>query len=110
MEVAYDSAKWLIIRRWEFMGLLFTPARNKYIVMGEKRGFARGFAIGYVRGYARGYARVAARFAAWFARKDQAEKDGRAFTEPPPFLSATPPLTDIPKPALPTNQQPAPKS
>ena len=59
------------------MGLLFTPARNKYIVMGEKRG------------YARGEARVIARFAAWFARKEQAEKDGRAFTEPPPFLIAT---------------------
>ena len=83
------------------MGLLFTPARNKYIVMGEKRGFARGFAIGYARGFAIGYARaiargeergearVVARFAAWFARKEQAEKDGRAFTEPPPFLSAT---------------------
>ena len=55
------------------MGLLFTPARNKYIVMGEKRGEAR----------------VVARFAAWFARKDQAEKQGRTFTEPPPFLSAT---------------------
>ena len=55
------------------MELLFTPARNKYIVMGEKRGEAR----------------VVARFADWFARKEQAEKDGRAFTEPPPFLSAT---------------------
>ena len=79
------------------MGLLFTPARNKYIVMGEKRGFARGFAIGYAHGFsngyargeARGYARVAARFADWFARKEQAENDGRPFTEPPPFLSAT---------------------
>ena len=86
------------------MGLLFTPARNKYIVMGEKRGFAigyaRGFANGYARGFANGYARaiargeargharVATRFAAWFARKEQAESAGRPFTEPPPFISA----------------------
>lgn len=53
------------------MGLLFTPARNKYIVMGEKRG----------------YARAAARFADWFARKEQAEKEGKDFTDPPPFLN-----------------------
>ena len=59
------------------MGLLFTPARNKYIVMGEKRGEARG------------EARAIARFAAWFARKEQAEKESRAFTEPPPFLTTT---------------------
>ena len=65
------------------MGLLFTPARNKYIVMGEKRGYARGIAIGE----ARGYVRAAARFADWFARKEQAEKEGRDFTEPPPFLN-----------------------
>ena len=75
------------------MGLLFTPARNKYIVMGEKRGYARGFANGYARaiarGEARGHARAIARFAAWFARKEQAENEGRVFTEPPPFLSAT---------------------
>ena len=79
------------------MGLLFTPARNKYIVMGEKRGFAIGYARGFANGYARaiargearGYARAVARFAAWFARKEQAEKDGRPFTELPPFLSAT---------------------
>ena len=82
MNVAYDCAKWLIILGWDFMGLLFTPAGNKYIVMGEKRGFARGIAIGE--------ARAIARFADWLACKEQAEKDGRAFTEPPPFLSATP--------------------
>ena len=69
------------------MGLLFTPARNKYIVMGEKRGYARGIA----RGEAIGEARAIARFAAWFARKEQAERAGRTFTEPPPFLSAIEP-------------------
>ena len=99
VEVAYDSAKWLIIRGGEFMGLLFTPARNKYVVMGEERGIAigeergeaRGIAIGEERGEARGEergeARTVARFADWFARKEQAEKDGKDFTEPPPFLN-----------------------
>lgn len=95
VEVAYDSAKWLIIRGGEFMGLLFTPARNKYVVLGEERGEARGIAIGEKRGIAigeergeaRGEARVIARFADWIARKEQAEKEGRDFTEPPPFLN-----------------------
>lgn len=67
VEVAYDSAKWLIIRGGELMGLLFTPARNKYVVLGEERTIAR--------------------FADWFARKEQAEKEGRDFNEPPPFLN-----------------------
>ena len=57
------------------MGLLFTPARNKYVVLGEERGEARG------------EARAVARFADWFARKEQAEKEGREFNEPPPFLN-----------------------
>ena len=70
------------------MGLLFTPARNKYIVMGEKRGFAIGYARGFANGYARGEARAIARAAGWFARKEQAESAGRPFTEPPPFLNA----------------------
>ena len=99
VEVAYDSAKWLIIRGGELMGLLFTPARNKYVVLGEERGEARGeargIAIGEERGEvrgiaigeARGEARAAARFADWLARKEQAEKEGRDFTEPPPFLN-----------------------
>ena len=65
------------------MGLLFTPARNKYVVLGEERGEARGIAIGEERGEAR----AVARFAGWFARKEQAEKEGRDFTEPPPFLN-----------------------
>ena len=53
------------------MGLLFTPARNKYVVMGEERGEAR----------------TVARFADWFARKEQAESEGIEFNEPPPFLN-----------------------
>ena len=65
------------------MGLLFTPARNKYVVLGEERGIA----IGEERGEALGEARAIARFADWFARKEQAEKEGRDFTEPPPFLN-----------------------
>ena len=79
VEVAYDCAKWLIIRGGEFMGLLFTPARNKYVVLGEERGEARGIAIGE--------SRAATRFADWLARKEQAEKEGRDFNEPPPFLN-----------------------
>ena len=81
------------------MGLLFTPARNKYIVMGEKRGFARGIAIGE--------ARVATRFAAWFARKAQAESAGRPFTEPPPFLTTTE-SADNHNPPNPNRQTPNP--
>ncbi len=69
------------------MGLLFTPARNKYVVLGEERGEARGVARGEARGIAIGESRAAARFADWFARKEQAEKDGKDFTEPPPFLN-----------------------
>ena len=65
------------------MGLLFTPARNKYVVLGEERGIA----IGEERGEARGEARAVSRFADWFARKEQSEKEGRDFTEPPPFLN-----------------------
>ena len=61
------------------MGLIFTPARNKYVVLGEERGEARGIAIGEER--------AVSRFADWFARKEQAEKEGRDFTEPPPFLN-----------------------
>ena len=61
------------------MGLLFTPARNKYVVLGEERGEARGIAIGE--------SRATARFADWLARKEQAEKDGKDFTESPPFLN-----------------------
>ena len=99
VEVAYDSAKWLIIRGGELMGLLFTPARNKYVVLGEERGEARGeergIAIGEERGEARGEergialgeARAVAQFADWFARKEQSEKEGRDFNEPPPFLN-----------------------
>ena len=75
VEVAYDSSKWLIIRGGEFMGLLFTPARNKYVVLGEERGIALG------------EARAVAQFAEWFARKEQAEKEGSDFDEPPPFLN-----------------------
>lgn len=93
VEVAYDSAKWLIIRGGEFMGLLFTPARNKYVVLGEERGEARGIAIGEERGEERGIAlgeeRAVACFADWFARKEQAEKEGREFNEPPPFLNGS---------------------
>ena len=91
VEVAYDCAKWLIIRGGEFMGLLFTPARNKYVVLGEERGIAigeeRGVARGEARGIAIGESRAAARFADWLARKEQAENEGKDFTEPPPFLN-----------------------
>ena len=73
------------------MGLLFTPARNKYVVLGEERGIAigeeRGEARGEERGIALGEARAISRFADWFARKEQAEKEGREFNEPPPFLN-----------------------
>ena len=55
------------------MGILITPARNKFEARGEKRGEARGRRD------------MAVRSAEWFAQMQQAHKEGREFNEPPPW-------------------------
>ncbi len=64
VDVVLDSIK----KGWGLMGLLFTPKSAKEILLerGEKRAKAES--------------------AEWYARMKQAEKDGREFNEPPPFL------------------------
>ena len=75
------------------MGILITPARNKFEAQaearGEKRGEARGEKRGEARGEKRGEARgrrdMAVRSAEWFAQMQQAHKEGREFHKPPPW-------------------------
>ena len=57
------------------MGILFKPVRNKYEARGEARGEAR----------ARAEFKSAA--SEWHARMEQARREGRDFTEPPPWES-----------------------
>ena len=64
VDVIIDSMK----KGWALMGLLFTPKKAKEILQerGEKRANAKS--------------------ATWYARMKQAEREGRDFNEPPPFL------------------------
>ena len=66
------------------MGLLFTPKSAKEILQerGEKIGEERGLRTGEERGVAR----ANSEFADWYARMKQAEREGKNFNEPPPFL------------------------
>ena len=97
-QTAYQKGK-------ELMGILLTPAKNKFEARGEERGRREGeargeargrregIALGQREGEARGEARgrregeamMAARSAAWFADMQQAQKEGREFNEPPPW-------------------------
>ncbi len=85
-QTAYQKGK-------ELMGILLTPAKNKFEARGEERGRREGIALGQREGEARGEARgrregaaiMAARSAAWFADMQQAQKEGRDFNEPPPW-------------------------
>ena len=85
-QTAYQKGK-------ELMGILLTPAKNKFEAIGEARGRREGIALGQREGEARGEARgrregeaiMAARSAAWFADMQQAQKEGRDFNEPPPW-------------------------
>lgn len=65
-QTAYQKGK-------ELMGILLTPAKNKFEAIGEARGRREGAAI------------MAARSAAWFADMKQAQKEGREFNDPPPW-------------------------
>ena len=81
-QTAYQKGK-------DLMGILLTPAKNKFEAIGEARGEERGRREGEARGEARGRregaAIMAARSAAWFADMQQAQKEGREFNEPPPW-------------------------
>ena len=78
VDVVIDGVIDLAKKGWELMGLLFTPrkVRNIWQERGEKIGEARA------------QARVQAEIADWYARMKQAEREGRKFDEPPPFLDA----------------------
>ena len=71
------------------MGLLFDTRKTKKpwdYKTDFERDFAKGFERGFVIGLERGEKRVKAESAGWYARMKQAEKEGRDFNEPPPFL------------------------
>ena len=76
VDVAIDSIK----KGWGLMGLLFTPKKTKEILQ------ERGEKIGEERGLKIGESRAKAKSADWYARMKQAEREGRDFNEPPPFL------------------------
>ena len=63
------------------MGILFKPVRNKYEARGRTEGIAQGIAEGEVRGEASAL-RAASE---WHARMERARREGRDFTEPPPW-------------------------
>ncbi len=67
VDVVIDSIK----KGWGLMGLLFTPKKAKEILQ------------------ERGKKQARAESAAWYARMKQAEREGRDFNEPPPFLDDT---------------------
>ncbi len=81
-QTAYQKGK-------ELMGILLTPAKNKFEARGEERGRREGIALGQREGEARGRRKgeaiMAARSAAWFADMQLAQKEGREFNEPPPW-------------------------
>ena len=66
-----DTAQGIIERGKTVMGILFKPVRNKYEARGETRGEARAL-------------RAASE---WYARLERARREGRDFTEPPPWES-----------------------
>ena len=80
VDVVIDGIVEMAKKGWELMGLLFTPrkVRNIWQERGEK--------IGERRGEERGVERAHAESAAWYADFQQAIKEGRDFTEAPPFL------------------------
>ena len=68
VDVVIDGIHSLVKKGWILMGLLFSPEKikNRWEERGKKQARAES--------------------AAWYARLKQAEKDGRDFNEPPPFL------------------------
>jgi len=64
VDVVIDSIK----KGWGLMGLLFTPKKAKEILQ------------------ERATKQANAKSATWYARMKQAEREGKDFNEPPPFL------------------------
>ena len=69
------------------MGILFKPVRNKYEARGEARGRAEGRAEGEAHGRAEGAESALRAASEWHARMERARREGRDFTEPPPWES-----------------------
>ena len=73
------------------MGILFKPVRNKYVAQGVEQGRAEGRAEGEARGRAegevRGRAELMSEISEWHARMERARREGREFSEPPPWES-----------------------
>ena len=65
------------------MGLLFTPRKVRNIW--QERGFKKGVESTQDKAEAE-IAYTKAEATDWFTRMKQAEKEGRDFNEPPPFL------------------------
>ena len=65
------------------MGILFKPVRNKYVAQGVEQGRAEGRA----EGEARGRAELMSEISEWHARMERARREGREFSEPPPWES-----------------------
>ena len=71
------------------MWILFKPVRNKYEARGRAEGRAegeaRGRAEGRAEGEARGRAELVSEISEWHARMERARREGREFSEPPPW-------------------------
>ena len=67
--IVVDVVNAIYERGKELMGILITPARNKFEAQAE----------------ARGRRDMAVRSAEWFAQMQQAYKEGREFHKPPPW-------------------------
>ena len=84
-----DAAKTDCERGTELLGILLTPAKNKFVAQGEAIGEARGEERGEARGKTIGEAigadNALEESSDWFARYRQAQEEGREFTEPPPW-------------------------
>ena len=57
------------------MGILFKPVRNKYVAQGVEQGRAEG------------RVELMSEISEWQARQERARREGREFSEPPPWES-----------------------
>ena len=73
------------------MVLTFIYERRKRIEKARAEGYAEGYAEAraklYAEGIAEGEGRVFAEWTAWNARREEAERGGERFDEPPPSLN-----------------------
>ena len=83
VDVVIDGIVELAKKGWELMGLLFTPRKVRNIW--QERGFKKGVESTQAKAEAE-IAYTKAEATDWYSRMKQAEKEGRDFNEPPPFL------------------------